>query len=107
VPGLVSLALAKQHLRITDDLHDADVQSKADQASAIVIDYLKRAADAPPWDETSVPPPVQAGVLLMLTHLYEHRGDDMAPSLRGDTPDADLWEALGRLLVRFRDPALK
>jgi len=38
-------------------------------------------------------------VLLMLTHLHDHRGEDM------DT-DANLWDAIGRLLTRFRDPAL-
>jgi hypothetical protein len=53
----------------------------------------------PTWTDATVPGPVQAAVLLLLTHLYKHRGDD--PSA-----DAALWEAIGRLLIRFRDPAL-
>ena len=35
----------------------------------------------------------------MLTHLYEHRGDD-------PETNAALWEAIGRLVIRFRDPAM-
>lgn len=97
-PSLVTLAEAKTHLRVTTDAQDADIQAKADQASAIVLDYLKGRADEA-WTDATVPRPVKAGVLLMLTHLYEHRGDDPAT-------DADLWDAIGRLLVRFRDPAL-
>ena len=36
-----------------------------------------------------------AAVLLMLTHLYEHRGDD-------PQTDADLWLAIDRFLVRSK-----
>lgn len=50
------------------------------------------------WNEDTTPYHVQAAVLLMLTHLYEHRGDDMRL-------DAALWEAVDRLLARSRDPA--
>jgi hypothetical protein len=53
----------------------------------------------PNWTDSTVPAPVQAAALLMLTHLYEHRGEDMSL-------DTGLWEAIGRLVVRFRDPAL-
>lgn len=48
----------------------------------------------------TVPLQLQAAILLMLTHLYEHRGDDM------DKYDESLWLAIERLLVRLRDPAL-
>lgn len=51
------------------------------------------------WTESTVPAHVQAAVLLMLTHLYEKRGDD--PS-----SDEQLWQAVERLLMRARDPAL-
>lgn len=51
------------------------------------------------WSTVTVPGPVQASVLLMLTHLVEHPGDDL-------TSDAVTWEAIGRLLMRARDPAL-
>lgn len=48
----------------------------------------------------TVPLNLQAAILLMLTHLYEHRGDDM------DKYDESLWLAIERLLMRLRDPAL-
>jgi hypothetical protein len=52
----------------------------------------------PSWTDLTVPGPVQAATLLLLSHLYEHRGEDQKT-------DADLWMALERLLIRFRDPA--
>jgi len=51
------------------------------------------------WTPLTVPGSVSAAILLVLTNLYENRGDDMKA-------DADLWEAIGRLVCRFRDPAL-
>jgi hypothetical protein len=109
--GLIPLATAKIQLRITDSYHDAEIQLKADHAEAIVLDYLKplRTGEArPDWPYTAatLPPPVLEAMLVMLTHLYEHRGDDMAPSVSGATPDADVWAAVERLVIRFRDPAL-
>jgi gp6-like head-tail connector protein len=95
--ALVTLTQAKSHLR-DPDAAKADLELKIEQASAIILDYLKGEAD-PAWDEDTVPMPVQAATLLMLGHLYEHRGDDM-------TPDDVVWNAIGRLLCRFRDPAL-
>src|SRR5262245_2492186 len=105
--ALVSMQEAKTHLRITDDDHDADIQVKADQASAIVVDYLKDRADDT-WDETTTPLPVKAAALFLVGHLYEHRGDDLAtvPGLGANNFDEAVWGAVGRLLARFRDPAL-
>jgi hypothetical protein len=50
------------------------------------------------WTPDTAPGQVQSATLLMLGHLYEHRGDD---------PDTDdkLWAAIDRLLMRSRDPA--
>ena len=101
---LVTLTQAKAHLRITmppGDPGDADIQLKLDQAEAIILNYLKGANGAAiGWtDPTTVPPPVSAGILLMLTRLYEQRGDD-------EDQDEKLWQAIDRLLTRFRDPAL-
>jgi len=50
------------------------------------------------WTAGTVPGQVQAAVLLLLSHLYENRGEEMK------TDDA-LWLAIGRLLMRSRDPA--
>lgn len=173
--GLVSLQAAKDHLNVKGHDFDADIAMKLEQASDIVIDYLKgrahkRAVIASSsvdtvtvittvsdhtfvngesvilldhvgsvpavdgvyvigsgggnvtrntftipltvttagtggsakvlWTADTAPKPVQAAVLLMLAHLRSDRGDGM------DAADLRLWEAIGRLLVRFRDPAL-
>jgi Phage gp6-like head-tail connector protein len=97
---IATLAQAKAHLRLSADAsaNDADVELKLQQATAIIVDYLKDRADAA-WTPYTVPGPVQSATLLMLTHLYEHRGDE--PS----TDDA-LWLAISRLLMRLRDPAV-
>lgn len=166
---LVPFDVAKAHLRITDIDHDGDIQSKLEQASGIVLDYLKNRLTAiesvsvanptvimtstahslisggtytlagttttptvngarvvtvtspttftvpvtvtvgqsaaagtvgsPAWTDSTAPQPVQSAILLMLTHLYENRGDNMQL-------DESLWKAVDRLLVRSRDPAL-
>lgn len=168
--GLITLDQAKAHLHVTDDDSNGDIQIKAEQASAIVLDYLKMGRTTaiasvsvanptvvtttlphsltsgetstiagttttptingarlitvtgpstftvpvavtvgqstaagtvarPVWTESTVPGPVQSAVLLMLGHLYEHRGDELAS-------DENLWLAISRLLMRLRDPAL-
>jgi hypothetical protein len=97
MPQFVSIGQAKDHLGVTLEDSDPDLHLKITQASAIILDYLKSRGDAA-WTEDNAPGPVQAATLLMLGHLYEHRGDDMKT-------DADLWEAIRRLLERSRDPA--
>lgn len=99
--ALVTLAQAKEHLRIelADTDHDADITAKADEASLIITQYLQAQADAT-WTDVTVPSDVKAAVKIMLAHLYEHRGDDMKDA------DAAVWEAIGRLLMRRRDPVL-
>jgi hypothetical protein len=93
---LVSLQAAKDRLKITDDDHDDEVRRTAAAATDVILDYLKHGAD-PAWDDTTVPLPVQAAILLMLSHLYEPEAEQ----------DADkLWGAIDRLLARFRDPAI-
>ena len=111
-PILVTLALSKRHLNIRDTDHDALVTDKMIEASATIRDYLKDQND-PAWapgDDTAtpptpstVPPWVEASVLLLLGHLYEHRGDEF-----GDKADNDdrVWAAIANLCRRARDPAL-
>jgi hypothetical protein len=168
--AIVSMTLAKHHLRIPidDTDRDADIAIKLDQAIAIVLDYLKVRLTAivsvsvaspavittavphsltsgatstlagttttptvngpqvitvtgpttftvpvavtigqtdaagtvatPTWTELTLPGHLQAAILIVLAHLYEHR-EDM-------TADADVWGAVERLLRRARDPAL-
>jgi len=98
-----------------------DVMFKAEQASAIIVDYLKRPFDdtsspaattlvvraAPradetvpepvvPWTEATCPTHVKAVILIVLTALYD-----------GRTPDDELLSnAVTSILWRSRDPAL-
>lgn len=106
-PGapIVPLDVAKEHLRVTGTAHDADIQRKLDAAIAAILDYLDDAAD-PDWTAATLPTIVETAMLMYLTHLYEHRGDDMSPSASGTTPDEDVWAAIRRLLARTRDQAI-
>jgi hypothetical protein len=46
----------------------------------------------PTWTGTTVPKPIEFGILSVLEDLHEHRPID--------------WVALGAIVMRFRDPAL-
>lgn len=98
MPLYVTLDQAKTHLREPDAAANGDVYLKATQASGIIADYLDSQAD-PAWTADTAPGPVQTATLLMLTHLYQNRGDDM-------TADDMLWSAIRRLLARLRDPTV-
>lgn len=103
--SLVSMADLKAQLRITDNLHDAEITLVSEAAQDAILAYLTLAADAT-WTELTVPKPVKHAILLLTSHLYEHRGDDMNPTASGSTPDRDVWEAIARLLSMYRDPTL-
>jgi len=51
------------------------------------------------WTDLTVPGPVQAAVLVLLTHLYENRGDDL------ETGES-VWTGIERLLVTYKVSAL-
>jgi hypothetical protein len=97
----ITLDVAKAHIKVTDPAYDGEVTLALEHASAIVFDYIGARADAT-WDETTAPPIVQRGTMVALAHLWEHRGDDIAP----DAHDEKLWSALSLLFMRTRDPAL-
>jgi hypothetical protein len=94
----VTLDEAKLALHITDPARDAEVQMYLDQATAFVTQYIGpvRLPEAP--EDI-----VDAAVMKLLGHLYEHRGDD-AGSVFG--PDTKIWETLSEFLMRTRDPAV-
>ena len=94
---LVDLETTKRHLRRDDDYDDERIVLLIDQASTIVVDYLKlpegtyEATDGSPDD---VPRMVEAATLLVIEGLY-------------DRPESDpLTEAVRSILHRSRDPAL-
>lgn len=107
---LVTLAQGKRHLLIwtpitspLDDV-DEDVTMKLAQAEDTILDYLKVQNVSPPmWTIDTVPPLVQAAILIRLAILFRFRGDDKdGPAY----PDGQLTDAETNLLRRYRDPAL-
>jgi hypothetical protein len=110
---LVTLAQAKDHLRITTvlgDPSDADLDLKRAQAQAIILEYCTTTAHwrevALTWDATTVPFAVQAAILLELGELWRFRGDDRADEGPAATDGFDLAPAIRALLTRSRDPVL-
>lgn len=100
----VALVDAKFHLHEYDPIDDPEITKYVARASGAIWDYLKPGPARPdePWTAENAPEVVQAATLLFLAHLWEHRGDDLAP----DTHDVNVWDAIARLLMRSRDPAL-
>lgn len=104
--ALVTYAQAVQHLKQTGVLNgsptDDDLTLKLEQASAIVVIYLKRPGE---WDLDTTPSDdpefavVQAAVLKVLGNLYRYRGDEE------DSP-APVSPDIVAMLSMLRDPAL-
>lgn len=84
---LVDIATAKGRLRIDGTALDSDLLVALEQASSIVLDYLKVADEPDP-----VPEFVQAATLLAAKALLD-----------GGDPLSDV---VMRLLHRYRDPTL-
>ena len=92
------------------DLEEATLLDKMAEAEALVIAYCTTttvwATKAEAWtDETTVPPPVRAGILLELGALYGFRGDDMEGA-GPDIGESGLLRKTERALKLFRDPVL-
>src|SRR5262245_28623373 len=96
----LTLQDAKTHLNVTDDDHNVDITAKTDAASDLVIRHCNTMAD-PGWSNGTVAIPwsVKAATCVLLTYLYERRGEAMEPS-------ADIWTAVERVLATSRDSAL-
>ena len=92
MPALVTLPEAKLRLRIieADTSFDADVTMKMEQATDIVVDFIKRPDHA--WTDADAPSLIKAAVLEVVRHLFE--GNDPLP------------QSVKDLLWRYRDPAL-
>jgi hypothetical protein len=106
VPQLVAIDDAKRHLRAPGGTADteSDIQSKLEQATAIILDYLNTTAHwraiTATWTEATVPAPVHAAILLQLADLYAWRGDARAER------DDELAPGVAGILRRMRDPVL-
>lgn len=106
---LVTFAQAKYQLGIpTTDIADADrealIQLKLDDAEGLIVQRCSSTAYWAPiaaaWTAGTVPAGVRSAILLLLTHLYEHRGDDDMAI------DAPLWQAIDNLLALNKDPVI-
>jgi len=103
--ALITIDQAKMQLRITDDAADSDIAMKSEQATAIVLDYLKNPDAAQQWESGSPGSPgggsplddqaltiVQAAILMVLERLW----------MREETI---LTDGVKALLHRLRDPS--
>lgn len=82
---LVSLEEARAHLRILSDDELGDIERKLEEAEGRALTYIQ--AGETGWTADSVPAGVKTGVLLILAHLWEHRGeedqgDPISPAVR-------------------------
>lgn len=75
---LVSVAQAKEHLRILHSDSDSDIESKVASASLIVMRHHKLDSVPAEWFQGSppqinAPENIQAAVLLVTSELFENR----------------------------------
>ena len=91
--ALVTLEQARHRLRLSaaEDYHEPDVEMKMEQASDIVIDYIKRPDHE--WTDADTPPVIQAAILEVLMRLFEGSDDPLSSGVKS-------------ILWRYRDPAL-
>lgn len=101
---LVDLETAKRHLRRDDDDDDERIMLVVEQASDIILDYLKlpegtyQSTDGGP---DVVPKLVTAAVLLCVEGLYDEPVDSFGrPSMEV------LSDQIKNILHRHRDPAM-
>lgn len=103
--ALVTLTLAKRHLRVDFNDDDAEIEAYLAAAETIVTEYLDRdvyvEGGAPPSGDDGtaieVTPAITAAILLLLGDLYENREAD--PESKGD---AVLPRAVRALLAPYR-----
>lgn len=93
--ALVTTDEVRRHLKLTaTDMADADlaadVATKAEGATEIVIDYIKRPDHE--WDSSDAPALVKAAILLVAEDLFNGGGG--------------LIDPVKNILHRYRDPAL-
>lgn len=97
---LVTMQQVKTHLFIDHDEDDVKLQEIANDASELILNYLKKPVDY--WQNTAgdpvaVPGSVRAATLKTAAALYENRDGSGTPALSQDVMD---------MIHRYRDPAL-
>jgi hypothetical protein len=106
--ALITIEQARRQIRLLpeDTSFDAELDQICEDATAIVIDYLKRPdhtwtasydpAGGSPYDQEFVI--VRAAIAEVVTNLWRHRGDENAPG--------PLTDRVTSMLHRLRDPAI-
>lgn len=111
---LVTLAQAKQHLRLPSSTEqDDDLTLKLAEAHALVLDYIDRPSDTEwtaeilAWggSPATAPRAVRAAILRMFANLCRFRGDDDDPS-EVLVDGHNLPARVKQLLSRYHDPTL-
>lgn len=99
-PGiaLVTLEVARDHLRLEGTAEDTRITRLIEEASAYVLAYLADRGD-PSWDAATVDPIVRSAVLLKLTDLHDNLGDDLSKA-------EAIRLAIINLLMPIRPPAM-
>ena len=111
---LVSLATAKDHLRMDHEAEDVLIEIYIHAASGAVLNYLKSGADGfydsnglIPTDiflePIGIPYEVQAATLLLIGHFYKDRDNNSD----GAFQQGYLPMPVTALLYPLRDPALQ
>lgn len=116
--ALVSLARAKDHLRVDHDADDAHIEFLSEAAGDAVLRYLKSAAQA--WTDSAgdvltdsagdplhVPFAAQAAALLLLAELYKNREAAQDGEVNAQFGYGYLPRPVIALLYPLRDPALQ
>lgn len=110
---LITLAQAKDRLKLTSIADQEDLELMLDSAHGICEDFAKqRISDAATWvavvdawtDET-VPALMTQAILLQFGAMYRFRGDD-EPGVRSGFDNDGLAIGVAGLLRRLKDPAV-
>lgn len=92
MPVLVTLTQVKEALVIETDELDSQLLLRCEEASGIIVDYLKNPNHG--WTDRTVPAVVRAAILMATRVLY-------------DDPTANpISQGVIDILARSRDPAL-
>lgn len=109
--ALITYDQACLHLRIpADNPEDQDLLMKMEQATALIITYIKRPSHG--WTVSTDPSTdaefaiVQAAILKVLTDLYRDRGDEEVDARFEEWTSVNLRPDVRRMLMMLRDPAL-
>lgn len=117
--SLVTVARVNVALRLDldanvtgDDSADADlaglddIEARIEEATDIVIDYLKMKPEDVEWTAETAPPRVQAAIILVIDCLLDDTPEKMQMLAGLHGAQLDLSNPIVALLYRLRDPAM-